>query len=57
MSNCYKRFGQRQTILLLDDLKDIGFNNATLAGISISISDMTIPEEKFDILKAFKKRS
>ncbi|MDO8580356.1 MAG: DNA-directed RNA polymerase subunit beta', partial [Candidatus Omnitrophota bacterium] len=51
ISDCYKRFGQSKTITFLDDLKDIGFANATLAGISISISDMTIPKEKEDILK------
>ena len=39
------------TVLLLDDLKAIGFRHATLAGISIAISDMTVPEEKEEILK------
>jgi DNA-directed RNA polymerase subunit beta' len=33
ISDCYKRFGQTQTIKLLDDLKDLGFTQATLAGI------------------------
>ncbi|MBZ0166694.1 MAG: DNA-directed RNA polymerase subunit beta', partial [Candidatus Omnitrophica bacterium] len=51
ISSCYKQFGQKETILLLDRLKDMGFANATLAGISISISDMTIPSQKADILK------
>ncbi|MCA9401139.1 MAG: DNA-directed RNA polymerase subunit beta', partial [Candidatus Omnitrophica bacterium] len=51
ISDCYKRFGQAQTIKFLDDLKDTGFTNATKAGISIAIADMTIPDEKKDILK------
>ncbi|MBF0532125.1 MAG: DNA-directed RNA polymerase subunit beta' [Candidatus Omnitrophica bacterium] len=51
ISDCYKRFGQAQTIQLLDALKECGFINATLAGISISIADLTIPPEKKDILK------
>ncbi|MCK5178009.1 MAG: DNA-directed RNA polymerase subunit beta', partial [Candidatus Omnitrophica bacterium] len=51
VSDCYKRFGQAKTVHLLDDLKDFGFNNATLAGISIGISDMTVPKEKGDIIK------
>jgi len=50
ISDCYKRFGQSTTVKLLDDLKDAGFTNATLAGISIAISDMTVPAEKKDIL-------
>ncbi|OGX09186.1 MAG: DNA-directed RNA polymerase subunit beta', partial [Omnitrophica WOR_2 bacterium GWA2_37_7] len=51
VSDCYERFGQDTTIKLLDDLKDLGFKNATLAGISISITDLTVPKEKKEILK------
>ena len=49
--SCYNKFGQKETIQLLDKLKDTGFANATLAGISIAIADMTIPSQKTDILK------
>src|SRR3989338_7504958 len=55
ISDCYKRFGQGKTIKLLDDLKELGFINATLAGISIGIGDMTIPQEKPEILKNSKQ--
>ena len=55
VSDCHARFGQARTIELLDDLKDTGFCYATGAGISISISDMTIPEEKVGILKKSKE--
>src|SRR3990167_5436827 len=55
ISDCYKRFGQARTVQLLDDLKDFGFHNATLAGISIGISDMTIPKEKKDIIRNSKQ--
>ncbi|MDP8213424.1 MAG: DNA-directed RNA polymerase subunit beta' [Candidatus Zapsychrus exili] len=51
ISDCYKRFGQYKTVNLLDDLKTLGFARATLAGISIGITDLTIPKEKVDILK------
>jgi len=51
ISDCYKRFGQYATTILLDDLKALGFRSATTAGISISISDMTIPEEKQVLVK------
>ena len=51
ISSCYNQFGQKATIDLLDKLKDTGFANATLAGISIAIADMTIPSQKADILK------
>ena len=55
ISDCYKRFGQHETVLLLDSLKDLGFSSATLAGISISINDLTIPKEKEDALKSAKQ--
>ncbi len=55
ITDCYKRFGQGRTIKLLDDLKELGFINATLAGISIGIGDMTIPQEKTEILKNSKQ--
>ena len=54
ISDCYKRFGQAKTVQLLDDLKDFGFSHATRAGISIGISDMTVPKEKRDIIKSSK---
>ncbi len=55
ISNCYKRFGQTRTVKLLDDLKHLGFTHATLAGISIGISDLTTPSEKEEIIKNSKQ--
>ncbi len=55
ISDCYKRFGQHATVVLLDKLKELGFNSATLAGISISIDDLTIPQEKEEALKSAKQ--
>ncbi len=46
ISDCYKRFGQNETVLLLDRMKEYGFYSATDAGISISISDLTSPKDK-----------
>jgi len=36
----------RKTVLMLDKLKELGFLYATQAGVSISISDMVIPDVK-----------
>lgn len=55
ISDCYKRFGQNTTVQLLDKLKEYGFTSATLAGISISISDLTSPKEKEKYLKEAKQ--
>lgn len=44
--NTNKVAGQQVTVETLDRLKDLGFREATRAGISIGIVDMIIPKEK-----------
>ncbi|MCM8800212.1 MAG: DNA-directed RNA polymerase subunit beta', partial [Candidatus Omnitrophica bacterium] len=51
ITECYKRFGHQRTIELLDDLKKLGFEYSTLAGISIGIDDLQIPSKKAEVLK------
>ena len=46
ISNSYKIAGHEDTIRLLDDLKALGYKHATLAGLSISIADLQVPETK-----------
>ncbi|MBL7085176.1 MAG: DNA-directed RNA polymerase subunit beta' [Candidatus Omnitrophica bacterium] len=55
ISNCYRKFGLHQTILLLDKLKEVGFEQATTAGISISIEEIRIPHQKQRVLKKAKE--
>jgi len=52
---CYKRFGHSATVALLDDMKRLGFEMATLGGISIGIDDLRIPDEKQEVLKEAKQ--
>ncbi len=40
------KIGNEKTAKFLDDLKELGYRYSTAAGISISYSDMIIPEEK-----------
>ncbi len=44
--DCYERFGHGRTVRLLDDVKELGFLQATLAGISLSCEDLRIPSKK-----------
>ncbi|MSU35673.1 MAG: DNA-directed RNA polymerase subunit beta' [Pedosphaera sp.] len=44
--NCYKTVGHDRTVVTLDKLKEVGFEQATKAGVSIGIDDMIIPIEK-----------
>ncbi len=40
----------------LDRLKDLGFKHATEAGVSISIEDVIVPEEKAELIAASKNK-
>ncbi|MEK7716207.1 MAG: DNA-directed RNA polymerase subunit beta', partial [Pseudomonadota bacterium] len=56
VEKCYKQLGHFRTVQLLDDLKRSGYHYATVAGLSISLSDMHIPKiKKEEILEARKK--
>jgi len=50
VSTVFQEVGNYETVKFLDALKDVGFQFATKAGISISISDIQIPERKDEIL-------
>ncbi|MBK7394364.1 MAG: DNA-directed RNA polymerase subunit beta' [Chloracidobacterium sp.] len=53
---CHLKLGHDQTVVLLDDLKTMGFLYATLAGVSIGIDDMVTPSSKKGIIeKALKE--
>ena len=43
---CYRACGQKDTVILADRVRTIGYSQATAAGISISIDDMRIPDAK-----------
>ena len=47
---CYRLAGNKETVILADRLKETGFRYSSLAGISISIDDMVIPEGKASII-------
>ena len=51
----YKEAGYEVTPRFLDDLKNLGFKYATVAGISISIDDIRVPENKIMHISKSKK--
>jgi DNA-directed RNA polymerase subunit beta' len=51
VDTCYRLAGNKETVILADRLKEIGFRYSTLAGISICINDMVIPEGKPAIIE------
>ncbi len=53
---CYKICGHEKTVIMLDRLKELGFREATRAGVSIGIDDMIIPKEKNQEIAAAQKQ-
>ena len=53
---CYKGAGHEKTVIMLDKLKEIGFREATKAGVSIGIDDMIIPKEKNEEIDSAQKQ-
>lgn len=51
IAELYKRFGFEKTSELLDKIKEFGFHYGTLAGITVGIEDLEIPESKKTILE------
>jgi DNA-directed RNA polymerase subunit beta' len=48
----FRKIGIKETVILADKLMYTGYKYATKAGMSISVHDMLVPEEKQDILSA-----
>ena len=51
VDQCYRLAGNKKTVILADQLKDLGYRYATQAGISICIDDMVIPPRKAELLQ------
>ncbi|MCX7819704.1 MAG: DNA-directed RNA polymerase subunit beta' [Kiritimatiellae bacterium] len=54
--HCYRLAGHQETVRVLDRLKQLGFEFATRAGISIGMVDMIIPQEKAEILARARRQ-
>ena len=55
IDECYRKFGLRRTVILLDDMKEIGFYFAMRSGTSICISDMHVPSKKQKFIEQAQK--
>ena len=56
IDRCYRKHGNTKTALMLDYIKDMGFHYSTIGAITISVSDMEIPEAKKAILTEAEKK-
>jgi DNA-directed RNA polymerase subunit beta' len=56
IDKCYREHRNKETVLLADRLRTLGFDYATRAGVSICMDDMTIPEKKHELLDEAQTR-
>ena len=52
IDKCYRKHGNTGTVIMLDYIKSMGYKYSTKAAVTISVSDMEIPEQKETIIKA-----
>jgi len=55
IADCHHQLGRAATIDLLDRVKNLGFRQSTLAGLSIGMRDLRIPAAKPKIIAAAQK--
>lgn len=56
--DCYKKVGLEETVRFLDNLKKLGFDQATKSALSMGITDIEVPSNKQAILEsAYQKVS
>ena len=51
VDRCYRKYGASGTSIVLDKIKDLGFHYSTKGAVTVSVSDIVIPEEKQGLLK------
>ncbi len=56
IDDTFARLGRPATLDLLDGLKELGFKQSTLAGLSFGITDLRIPKAKYDLIDGTQKR-
>ncbi|OGN65337.1 MAG: DNA-directed RNA polymerase subunit beta', partial [Chlamydiae bacterium RIFCSPLOWO2_01_FULL_28_7] len=53
---CYKKVGLERTVQFLDDMKNLGFAEATQASLSMGVTDVRVPPKKDKMIEeAYKK--
>ncbi len=56
IDRCIKYHGFAETARVLDEIKRMGYKYSTKAAISISIADITIPEEKYVLISEAEQK-
>ncbi|MCM8712072.1 DNA-directed RNA polymerase subunit beta' [Clostridium sp. SYSU_GA19001] len=51
IDKCYMKYGTSQTSIMLDNIKAKGYHYSTIGAITVSTSDMIVPQEKKKLLE------
>ena len=51
VDRCYRVIGGERTTDVVDSIKNYGFHYATISGTTIAVSDLTIPDERAEIMQ------
>ena len=52
VAKCFDELGASRTAEVIDGVKNLGYHYACIAGMTVAISDITVPPKKKDILEA-----
>jgi DNA-directed RNA polymerase subunit beta' len=55
VAQAYRELGASRSSAFLDDLKRLGFEYATIAGVTVAVDDMVIPPEKQVLIEKARK--
>lgn len=53
---CIRKHGTSKTSAVLDKIKATGFKYSTRSGITVSVADAIIPQEKYDLIKEAEQK-
>jgi DNA-directed RNA polymerase subunit beta' len=56
VEDIYVKYGDERTSIILDKIKELGFEYATISGISWSYSDLEVPKEKEKFIEEARKK-
>ena len=56
MAECYRLYGSASTAVVADRMKRLGFKYSTRGGISIGVTDVEIPSQKYAMLEDADKK-
>ncbi|ASW42148.1 DNA-directed RNA polymerase subunit beta' [Clostridium isatidis] len=51
IDKCYEVHGPTETAIMLDKIKAVGYHYSTIGAVTVAVSDMSVPKQKYDLLK------